>query len=1115
MRKLAVALCCLLLRIAHAGMQPPDPIAQLGFIENHGQVPQTVYAYTPTRAGIDVLTRDGRLIHLLHQDNGQSLQLVEHFSDHALTPRLAEPAPTRVSYFTGQNARDWHRDIPTHYAARLDEVGQGVQIRLVARPGNVEKRFQLAPGADLAGFSVQVDGARTLQVDASGALVAQTASTPIHFTAPVAWQPRSDGGCDPVQVAYTVQGNRYGFRLGPHDHGREVIIDPLLGTALLRDTDSDIRDIATDPSGNVFIVGKSSYELVNLATGYDKTNNSYTTTEIKGYIAKFSRNLDKLLALTFLGGVMDNVNNSHRHAYNYPEALAIDAQGDVFVAGITNTNDFPIIKPTAKTTNALKQSFGGNEFFLARLSNDLNQLVASAYLSGSRNEGFYRPNNSRAVDVALAPDGRTVYLAGTSSSTDLPTNQGSASNVNQPAYRAIKPHPSTPVLGVDPPNDCYLAQLPVDLTSVNATWVGNNLVNGDWGMTCELVGTDGIGSVFVAGIGHGQFETGVTGQTLSQSKNPQAKYSDNGDVMVVRFSADLRTLHNGTFLGTFDGCYDCNTPDSPWDMVITDNAEVVLVGQTPHDTFPTTTGALINQALGIGKNNTVGFVTLLDNSLSIQASTLLHLCPGNTQGSLDCSQGGQGQASAVDYYSYQDASNQTHQDYYVLYRGSTRSTGQTAAYFSLPPKIVDVVGSLHLFRLSGNLSTRIASTDLIFNTNSFHSAGDHLAFSSTYFDGTHNQSDPRLYAGEYGVVGDMILHPHGYTGPTNDPFTGNPISDAGPYVMALSPDLAAGNHPSLAITPTTRIDLGYLPGSTTTHAAAMTVTNNGSTSLKVYNAVFTGNGLGGSWNFNGQNGCLTSNNSFNFPFSLAAGASCKLYIKADTTTAGTAVFRARPLLISNDPNGAVISGPDITVHNTPLLLRYSGNSIQAIDYLNKGLDFGSVSVGSSTHRTITATSRINQLQLGQIKSETTGSPFAIDKDGCSHKILNNNDTCTIIVNYQPTSAGKHEVILDFGNNTNGGRWVALRLHGNAQSATNGNGNGNSGGTGSNGNGSGNSNGNGSSSGSSTNSNSNSNSSSNSGGGLFNLIDTLFLFTFLTLIRHRRANRNADTWVDMF
>ncbi len=452
----ALAILLLIPILAQAKAGPPDPMDLLGFVENRGQAPQEIFAYTPTRAGLSLVTHDGRLIHRVASRNGKTVHLEERFADGPLHPRSLAQAPTRVSFFTGATPRDWRRDIPTHETIELGEAAPGVRVQLLARPGNVEKRFHLAPGTDPDAVSIRLQGARSLSVEKDGRLRVETAEGTVHFTTPVAWQPRSDGGQDPVEVAYVTRDEHYGFRLGPHDPNREVIIDPLLGTALLR-ASAVVRDMTVDTFGDVFVVGSTNgSNLQTLANGtYDTTADGAYTRETSGYIAKFSRDLEQLLALTFLDGGED-------YTSTFLTAIVSNREGDIFVAGITDSQNFPIVDPDAKTTSSLRQAFGGYEFVVARLSNDLTQLTASAYLSGSRNEGLFP--NAHQVDLALAPDEQSLYFAGTSNSTDLPTNQGGPNNA--PAYMAVDPHPTT---GNDLGYDCYLAQLRLDLTHVNAT----------------------------------------------------------------------------------------------------------------------------------------------------------------------------------------------------------------------------------------------------------------------------------------------------------------------------------------------------------------------------------------------------------------------------------------------------------------------------------------------------------------------------------------------------------------------------------------------------------------------------------------------------------------------
>ncbi|GEM_PF-7057400 len=1030
---------------AHAA-PTPDPLHQLAFIANQGQAPEEILAYTPTQAGVTALTRDGRLIHAITQPTGL-IRLEERFTAQPLRPRLGTPAPTRVSYFLGNDHKKWRRGLPSHQTVTVGEIAPGIRLELISRPRNVEKRFHLAPGADLSALHIRITGGRGLSIDANGELVIDTPTGPVRFTAPIAWQPRADGGRDPIPVAYTVDGDRYGFQLQNYDPRREVIIDPLLGTALLRDANAEVRDMAIGPFGNVFIVGHTiSSTLAILASGtYDTGNEAATTGEAPAYIAKFSRDLSQLLALTFLNGV-----NTDPDPYTTLTGLVVTAQGEVIVAGYTNASDFPMVNSTIALTN----SAAGTDFIIARLDNDLAQLLSSAYLAGSGDDGnsVYHDDFSKTVDLALAPDGQSVYLAGTSLSSDLPTNQGSGGDPNEPAYQPIDPHPNTPTyVGLD----CYLAQLPLDLTAVNATWVGNSLPDADWSLRCNRVGTDAIGSVFVAGTGFGQIEAAAVAQgaQAQQSTDPSSPYSDNGDALIARLSADLRTLHNAAFLGGFDGGFEENTPEAVWDMKIAENGEVILGGQTASPSFPTTAGTLNPQVAGLGDGNlTVGFVARLDNSLVPQATTLIHGCPQNTQGQADCASvnpiSGTGKIIAVEPYSYTDSNNVNHIDIYALYRqdegafGIGAPMGFTNGYFSLPIGLRAELGLLSLHRLDDDLGLRLAATDLN-PTPSNGSSYAQLALSHGFFDGGRvNQNDPRLYLTVSWRNPAVILHPQGYAGPTHDEF-GTPLTDKGVYIAAFDFDLARGTSPNLSFVDQTT-DFGHIPLNSFSAARLLTLSNQGSDTLTVYTGFFETND--GTWHYASSGDCPAPASNTTFPFTLAPGTQCTLgvYLEHDRTTGYT--FSARLHLVSNDPNGAVITSPTLTARATPLYLDYTGANGMAVDYQGRGLDFGELTPGQTASRTVTVIAEADNVTIDSSTfSGGDSGQFTLDSDGCSGRTLDTNDRCQIQLSYTPAADGEHSTQLQLSQGN--ALLVSLRLHGKATSnATGGSGGSGGGGT---------------------------------------------------------------------
>lgn len=115
------------------------------------------------------------------------------------------------------------------------------------------------------------------------------------------------------------------------------------------------------------------------------------------YVARVNASGTRLQWSTLLGGT------GLERAY----ALAVDGAGDVLVAGLTHSADFPVTPAAADTSYG-----GGGDAFVARLSGTGDTLRWCTYFGGSGEDA----GHGLALDAA----GRTV-LAGSTQSPDLPT----------------------------------------------------------------------------------------------------------------------------------------------------------------------------------------------------------------------------------------------------------------------------------------------------------------------------------------------------------------------------------------------------------------------------------------------------------------------------------------------------------------------------------------------------------------------------------------------------------------------------------------------------------------------------------------------------------------------
>jgi uncharacterized protein (TIGR03437 family) len=150
-----------------------------------------------------------------------------------------------------------------------------------------------------------------------------------------------------------------------------------------------VSALATDANGNTYVTGRR-----NLDFGSDI------------YVSKIDSNGNVALLASF-GLVPPSVAQPVSGA----SAIAVDAGGNIFVAGVTPRPDFPVVK-ALQSTPAMN---GGMTGFLVKLAPN-GTILFSTYLGGTQG-----PSSMNAV--ALDSQGN-VYVTGTTSASDYPHTPG-------------------------------------------------------------------------------------------------------------------------------------------------------------------------------------------------------------------------------------------------------------------------------------------------------------------------------------------------------------------------------------------------------------------------------------------------------------------------------------------------------------------------------------------------------------------------------------------------------------------------------------------------------------------------------------------------------------------
>ena len=169
----------------------------------------------------------------------------------------------------------------------------------------------------------------------------------------------------------------------------------LYSTYLGGSYDDRAAAIAVDPGGTATITGSTYSADFPVANAMQSASGGGQD----AFVARINAAGNALLFSTFLGG-----NGGALGAPEAGQAVAVDSQGNAYVAGVTSSADFPLVQPLQSSLS------GAQDAFVAKVGT-AGTLVWSTYLGGSGIDAA----NAVAVDAA-----GSVFVAGQSFSTDLP-----------------------------------------------------------------------------------------------------------------------------------------------------------------------------------------------------------------------------------------------------------------------------------------------------------------------------------------------------------------------------------------------------------------------------------------------------------------------------------------------------------------------------------------------------------------------------------------------------------------------------------------------------------------------------------------------------------------------
>ena len=346
----------------------------------------------------------------------------------------ADELPGRTNYFIGKDPSQWHTNIRQYGKVRYHGVYPGVDLVYYGNQRQLEHDFVVAPGADVKQIRFSLTGAQSMGLNADNDLVLAMSNGELTLKKPIAYQ-EINGVRHEIASRYALDDSQVRFDVAGYDHNRALVIDPVLSyLSYLGGSNDDAQDsisVGVDAGGNAYIaIGTLSADLPVTAGGFQTTyggaplvcNQAANTICGDVAITKVSPDGSKLIYSTYLGG----------SSGEYPFGLAVDAHGAAYVAGYTESTDFPVTTGAYQTTFAGRSPncppaayFPCGDGFVAKLSPSGASLVYSTYIGGTADDYI----ENIAVDQV-----GNVYATGTTDSIDYPTTPGALQTVIPVSY---------------------------------------------------------------------------------------------------------------------------------------------------------------------------------------------------------------------------------------------------------------------------------------------------------------------------------------------------------------------------------------------------------------------------------------------------------------------------------------------------------------------------------------------------------------------------------------------------------------------------------------------------------------------------------------------------------
>jgi len=487
-------------------------------------------------------------------------------------PMAVTKLPGLINSFSGADPSAWRTGAARYAGVTYRQIYPGIDVEYDTSQETLEYSFIVEPHSDPAQIHMRFEGADRIEINPSGDLMVYSAGEYLRQPKPSAYQ-QSGSNRQPVDAEYVMSDEHMvNIRVGAHDPGRRLIVDPLVYSTYLGGSGTDHASaITVDNAGNAYVVGGTH------SSDFPTRNPLQGATGEDAFVTKFDAS-GQLVYSTYLGG--DGSSGG--------TGIAIDAFGNVYITGGTTSTNFPT---TAGAFQVSATKSCGNypcaHGFIAKLS-ATGALVYSTYLGSTGDDHL------QAIAVGATGD---AYVTGWTRSRDFPVTPGASQ--------------SKLVANCSSRGDPCWSTFVTRLNAAGNALIYSTYLAGDFYTEGTAIAVDTDGSAYVAGDTYGQFPTTESAFQPTFGYMFVTKLNPTGTALA--YSSYLGGSRMGSIFP-----FDPDEISRPTGIAVDAEANAYVTGWTLALDHITTPGAVFPKAPGIGLcSNTLcadAFITKINAS---------------------------------------------------------------------------------------------------------------------------------------------------------------------------------------------------------------------------------------------------------------------------------------------------------------------------------------------------------------------------------------------------------------------------------------------------------------------------------------------------------------------